>query len=200
MKILSAEFVKSALRPDQYPRDRKPEVAFVGRSNVGKSTMLNILLNKKGLAKTSKTPGKTQTVNYFEVNGKYYFVDLPGYGYAKVGKALRSEWAKVLTAYLTSCRPLRLVVALLDSRHKPADQDFDMLDLLEQAQVPTLIVATKADKLRPRELSESIETIRKTLDLAPDAQIIPFSSITKTGLHEVWNVLDDAFHAPAPKP
>ncbi|MDZ4860322.1 MAG: ribosome biogenesis GTP-binding protein YihA/YsxC [Candidatus Hydrogenedentes bacterium] len=192
MKVLSAGFVKSALRPEQYPRDGRPEIAFVGRSNVGKSTMLNILLNKKGLAKTSKTPGKTQTVNFFDVNGNVYFVDLPGYGYAKVGKSLREEWAKVLTSYLTSQRPLRLVVALVDSRHKPAGQDFDMLELLEQAQVPTLIVATKADKQRPNELAESLCDIRKTLDIDSDALLVPFSALTKAGLRDIWNVVDDA--------
>ncbi len=192
MKVMSATFVKSALRPDHYPRDGRPEIAFVGRSNVGKSTMLNILLNKKGLAKTSKTPGKTQTVNFFDVNSKIYFVDLPGYGYAKVSKDLRQQWAQVLTDYLTSQRPLRLVVALIDSRHKPVDQDFDMLELLEQAEVPTLIVATKSDKQRPKELSESLAMIRKTLELDPDAQVIPFSSLTKEGLRDIWNVLDDA--------
>jgi len=190
MKIVSATYVKSALRPDQYPSDGRPEIAFVGRSNVGKSTMLNVLLNKKGLAKTSKTPGKTQTVNFFDVNGKYYFVDLPGYGYAKVSKALRQEWAAVLTGYLTARRPLKLVVVLVDSRHEPADQDLDLLDLLEQAEAPSLIVATKCDKLRPSEIGAAGRTIRKAFDLDEDAAIVPFSAHSKQGLRDVWNIID----------
>ncbi|NUM52930.1 MAG: YihA family ribosome biogenesis GTP-binding protein [Candidatus Hydrogenedentes bacterium] len=190
MKILSASYVKSAMRPDQYPADGRPEIAFVGRSNVGKSTMLNVLLNKKGLAKTSKTPGKTQTVNFFDVNGKYYFVDLPGYGFARVSKEMRQQWASVMTSYLKARRPLRLVVALMDSRHTPADQDLDLLDLLEDAEVPSLIVATKSDKLRPSEVEAASQTIRKALGLDEDAAIIPFSANSKQGLRDVWNVID----------
>lgn len=190
MKIASASYVKSAMRPDQYPNDGRPEIAFVGRSNVGKSTMLNVLLNKKGLAKTSKTPGKTQTVNFFDVNSKYYFVDLPGYGYARVSKEMRQQWASVMTAYLTAQRPLRLVIALMDSRHKPADQDLDLLDLLEQAEAPSLIVATKCDKLRPKEIGAASATIRKALGLDDDAAIVPFSAHSKQGLREVWNIID----------
>lgn len=190
MKIVSASYVKSAMRPEHYPCDGRPEIAFVGRSNVGKSTMLNVLLNKKGLAKTSKTPGKTQTVNFFDVNGKYYFVDLPGYGYARVSKEMREQWATVMTSYLTAKRPLRLVIALMDSRHAPADQDLDLLDLLEDAEVPSLIVATKADKLRVSEMEAASNTIRKALGLDEDAAIVPFSAQSKQGLRDVWNIID----------
>ena len=190
MKILSASYVKSAMRPEHYPSDGRLEIAFVGRSNVGKSTMLNVLLNKKGLAKTSKTPGKTQTVNFFDVNGKYYFVDLPGYGYARVSKDVREQWATVMTSYLTAKRPLRLVIALMDSRHEPVDQDLDLLDLLEDAEVPSLIVATKADKLRVSEMEAASNTIRKTLGLDEDAAIVPFSAQSKQGLRDVWNIID----------
>lgn len=190
MKILSASYVKSAMRPEHYPSDGRPEIAFVGRSNVGKSTMLNVLLNKKGLAKTSKTPGKTQTVNFFDVNGKYYFVDLPGYGYARVSKEMREQWATVMTSYLTAKRPLRLVIVLMDSRHEPADQDLDLLDLLEDAEVPSLIVATKADKLRVSEMEAASNTIRKALGLDEDAAIVPFSAQSKQGLRDVWNIID----------
>ena len=190
MKILSASYLKSAMKPEQYPGDGRPEIAFVGRSNVGKSTMLNVLLNKKGLAKTSKTPGKTQTVNFFDVNGKFYFVDLPGYGYARISKEVRQQWASVLTSYLTAQRPLRMVIVLMDSRHEPADQDFELLDLLEQSEVPSLIVATKCDKLRPKEIAASSRTIRKAFELDEDAAIIPFSAHSKQGLRDVWNVID----------
>ncbi len=190
MKIVSASYVKSAMRPEHYPSDGRPEIAFVGRSNVGKSTMLNVLLNKKGLAKTSKTPGKTQTVNFFDVNGKYYFVDLPGYGYARVSKEMREQWATVMTSYLKAKRPLRLVIALMDSRHEPVDQDLDLLDLLEDAEVPSLIVATKADKLRVTEMEAASNTIRKALGLDEEAAIVPFSAQSKQGLRDVWNIID----------
>lgn len=191
MKVTAAEFVKSALLPEDYPKDGRPECAFVGRSNVGKSTLLNILLNRRGLAKTSKRPGKTQTVNFFDVNGRYYFVDLPGYGFAKVARELQEEWGRALTAYLSDRKPLRLVVMLLDARHTPTQKDEELLDLLETAEVPTLLVATKADKLKASEKEQSLKTIRRRLDLADDTAIIPFSSITKEGLRDLWRVVDD---------
>lgn len=190
MKVLSATFVKSALRPDHYPRDGRPEIAFVGRSNVGKSTMLNTLLHRKGLAKTSKTPGKTQTVNFFDVNGSFYFVDLPGYGYAKVSKSLQQKWAKILTDYLIDRPPLRLVVQLIDSRHKPGANDHQLLDLVERAAVPTVLVATKTDKLKSAELARLPKSLREHLGLDEDALIVPFSSTTKSGVKLLWDVIE----------
>lgn len=189
MKVISSSFVKSALRPDHYPKDGRPEVAFVGRSNVGKSTMLNTLLNRKGLAKTSKTPGKTQTVNFFDVNGKLYFVDLPGYGYAKVSKAMQQQWARILTDYLVGRPPLRLIVQLVDSRHTPGANDHHLLDLVEQAEVPAVLVATKWDKLKASERAGCVESIRKHLGLDDDALIIPFSSMSKEGVRTLWDVI-----------
>ena len=190
MKVVSASYVKSALRPDHYPRDGRPEVAFVGRSNVGKSTMLNILLNRKGLAKTSKTPGKTQTVNFFDVNGSLYFVDLPGYGYARVSKTLQAKWARILTDYLVGRPPLRLIVQLVDSRHKPGANDHHLLDLVERAEVPTVLVATKWDKLNASDRARCIESLREDLDLDEDTLIVPFSSMTKHGVRELWDVIE----------
>ncbi len=189
MKVISSSFVKSALRPDHYPKDGRPEVAFVGRSNVGKSTMLNTLLNRKGLAKTSKTPGKTQTVNFFDVNGKLYFVDLPGYGYAKVSKAMQQQWARILTDYLVGRPPLRLIVQLVDSRHTPGANDHHLLDLVEQAEVPAVLVATKWDKLKASARTGCVESIRKHLGLDDDALIIPFSSMSKEGVRTLWDVI-----------
>lgn len=190
MKVVSAAYVKSALRPDQYPNDGRPEIAFVGRSNVGKSTLLNVLLNKKGLAKTSKQPGKTQAVNFFDVNGRLYFVDLPGYGYAKVSKSLRDQWARILTEYLTNRPPLRMVLHLVDSRHAPTELDVEALDLLEASEKPTLIVATKFDKVPGSSRTAALKNLRAALDLDEDALVIPFSSVTKQGLREVWKVID----------
>ncbi len=191
MKVKSAQFLKSAMRPDQYPNDGRPEIAFAGRSNVGKSTLLNNLLGKKGLAKTSGRPGKTQTVNFFDINKSVYFVDLPGYGYAKVPKTLKAEWGRVMTAYLADREPLRLVVHLVDARHKPTGQDLDMLELLDHAEVPTLVVATKIDKLKRGQRAQNLASIRKILDLDREALILPVSGTSGEGLRELWGIIDD---------
>lgn len=191
MQISSAKFVLSALDPAQYPRDRRPEFAFVGRSNVGKSTLLNTLLGRKGLAKTSGTPGKTQALNFFDVNEKVYFVDLPGYGFAKVPKSMKDTWNKVMVEYLQSREPLRMVASLVDSRHKPSPLDVEMLHLLEEAEVPTLVVATKIDKLKRSQRQRSLQLIRETLGLEKDMLVLPFSAETREGLKELWQVIDD---------
>ncbi|GMW03899.1 MAG: putative GTP-binding protein EngB [Candidatus Hydrogenedentota bacterium] len=192
MKIREAAFVKSALEPRDYPKPGWPEIAFAGRSNAGKSTLLNVLLNKKGLAKTSKEPGKTQTVNFFNVNDKVFFVDLPGYGYAKVSPALKETWGVAITQYLQQRQTLRLVCHLMDIRHRPTRNDFELLDLLAQCQRPTLIVATKSDKLGASAKREALDTLRKQLELDEDAVIVPFSALNKEGLRELWNVIDES--------
>jgi len=191
MKVTSATFLKSVMHKDHYPKDRRPEFAFVGRSNVGKSTLLNALLGKKGLAKTSATPGKTQTVNFFDINEKFYFVDLPGYGYAKVPLKVKADWNRVMLDYLREREPLRLVTALIDARHEPSERDAHMIELLGEAQKPTLIVATKLDKLKSSEKNASIKRIRDTLGLDKDAMVIPVSALEGIGLKEVWQVIDD---------
>ena len=190
MRVTTARFLKSTVRPDQYPRDGRPEFAFAGRSNVGKSTLLNRLLNKKGLAKTSATPGKTQTINFFDVNGSIYFVDLPGYGYAKVPKSLKAQWGRVMSAYLSHREPLRLVVQLVDARHDPTDKDLDMLALLDEAKVPTLIAATKIDKVKRGLRRRNLDRIRHTLELDDDALVLPVSGVTGEGIRELWAVID----------
>ena len=189
MKVVSAAFVKCVMEPSQLPRDGRPEIAFAGRSNVGKSSLLNALLNRKGLAKTSGTPGKTQTINFFDVNGRIYFVDLPGYGFAKVPKSVKAKWNQVMAAYLTDRKPLRLVVQLLDARHAPTDKDLEMLELLDGAAVPTLIAATKIDKLSRSERQRNLAAIRKTLELDDEALVVPFSSVTGEGVQPIWNVI-----------
>jgi len=191
MKIVSAKFIKSALKPEHYPADGRPEFAFVGRSNVGKSSLLNALLARKGLAKTSSTPGKTQTINFFEVNGKFYFVDLPGYGFAKVPKNLKDAWNRVMVDYLKHREPLRMAVALLDARHVPSDNDLHMLELLEEAEVPTLVVATKIDKLKQGERKRNLERLRAALDLDDEAMLIPFSAVTGEGVRPLWSIIED---------
>ncbi len=191
MNVQNAAFLTSAARPNQFPRDRRPEVAFVGRSNVGKSTLLNALLNRKGLAKTSKKPGKTRLINFFDVDGRLYFVDLPGYGFAKVSKAMQAAWSELIGGYLRDREPLRLAVHLIDSRHPPTPRDHDLLALLEDAEVPTLIVTTKIDKLRPNQRKRSLATLRRELGLEPDALVIPFSAVTGEGKAPLWNTIQE---------
>lgn len=194
MANYSAKYILSAARPDQLPKGDRPEFAFVGRSNVGKSSLLNTLLGRKGLAKTSRRPGKTQTLNFFEVNGEYYFVDLPGYGYAKVPVPIKVQWGKALTNYLRTREQLRLAVQLVDARHKPSDKDIEMLSLLDAAEVPTLIVATKVDKLKRSERKRNLERIRQTMELDDQVLIVPFSSITGEGRGDIREVIEDMLH------
>ncbi len=190
MKVLNPTFLKSAMKPEDFPRDGRPEIAFVGRSNVGKSSLLNRLLNRKGLAKTSRTPGKTQTINFFDIDGRLYFVDLPGYGYAKVPLAQKERWNQAMTGYLSGRKPLRLVILLVDSRHAPTDKDVEMLELLDWAEVRTLLVATKTDKLSQSERARNLQSIRDTLNLDKDALLIPFSSATGEGVRPVWDIIE----------
>ena len=189
MKHFQTTFVKSALKLDDCPRDRRPECAFVGRSNVGKSSLLNAFFGKKGLAKTSSTPGKTQTLNFFDVGGKAYFVDLPGYGFAKVPKQLKEEWNRHMAEYLQQRDTLRLAVSLVDARHAPSALDLEMLALLDAAEVPTLIVATKVDKLKQSERVRNLKRIREVLDLDPDAEVLPFSSTSREGLRDLKEIV-----------
>ncbi|HOE67821.1 MAG TPA: ribosome biogenesis GTP-binding protein YihA/YsxC [Candidatus Hydrogenedentes bacterium] len=195
MKIITAEFLKSAMTLQDCPRDIRPEIAFAGRSNAGKSTLLNVLLNRKGLAKTSKKPGKTQMLNYFDINAKYYFVDLPGYGYANVPLALKETWGRAITSYLGQRKTLKLVAHLMDIRHMPSDNDHELLDLLAEAEVPTLLVATKVDKVGAKQREEALAAIREKLGLDEEALIVPFSAITKEGLRDLWNIIDDCLRS-----
>jgi GTP-binding protein len=191
MRVKTARFVISAAQAHQFPGDGRPEIAFAGRSNAGKSTLLNTLLKKPGLAKTSKTPGKTQLINFFDLNGQFYFVDLPGYGYAKVGKAIKRRWQSLITRYMAEREPLALTVLLVDARHTPTQQDHEMIDLLAEAEVPTLVVATKIDKVRPAQRQKALKRLRGELELDDEAIIVGSSSISKDGLRELWTAIDE---------
>jgi GTP-binding protein len=186
MKITSAEFVKSAFEEAHWTRDNLPEVAFLGRSNVGKSSLINSLLNRKALARTSNTPGRTQSLNFFLINKQYYFVDLPGYGYAKVPKTMRADWGKMAENYLAKREQLVLSIQLVDSRHAPTEQDKQLYEWLKFYQKPHLIVATKADKLSSKKLQESIEEIQRTLT---GCDVLSYSSVTGKGRDEVWQAI-----------
>lgn len=184
MKITSAEFVKSAFNNTHWTTDGLPEIAFLGRSNVGKSSLLNSLLNRKGLARTSNTPGRTQSINFFLVNEKFYFVDLPGYGYAKVSKTMRADWGKMAEEYLAEREQLALSVHLIDSRHKPTALDRDLHEWLVFHRKNHIVVATKADKLSNNSLKNSLSEIEKTF---AESRVIAYSSTDGRGKDELWN-------------
>jgi len=185
MKIKSAEFIKSAKAPSQYPPPSFPEVAFAGRSNVGKSTLINVLTNRKKLAATSATPGKTRLINFFVLNGSLGLVDLPGYGFAKVPLETRKEWGPMVESYLRNRPNLKLVIMLIDSRRTPSDGDLQLMEWLKAFGNEFLIVVTKSDKLSRSELNKQAAVIRKTLGIEqPD--LIFFSAKTGEGKDAVW--------------
>ncbi len=189
MKVTSAEFIKSAFNESHWTTDGLPEIAFLGRSNVGKSSLLNSLLQKKGLARTSNTPGRTQSINFFLVNASFYFVDLPGYGYAKVSKAMRADWGKMAEEYLANRQELVLSIHLVDSRHKPTELDRDLHEWLVYHQQNHIVVATKSDKLSNNKLKKSLEEIENNL---PGSRIITYSSQTGKGRDALWREIADA--------
>ena len=191
MKISSAEFVKSAFEKRHWITDGLPEIAFLGRSNVGKSSLINSLLLRKGLARTSNTPGRTQSINFFLINESFYFTDLPGYGYAKVSKTMRSDWGKMAEEYLSERDELALCVQLVDSRHKPTTLDIQLNEWLVFKNKPHLIVATKADKISNNELRNSIGEAAKLL---PGAKIVAYSAQTGLGREEVWKEINAAMN------
>ena len=188
MKIHSAEFLLSASTKRQFPAETLPEIAFAGRSNVGKSTLINSLLNRKKLVKTSATPGKTQLINFFKVNEKFYFVDLPGYGYAKVPESVRRKWHNLVEAYLSERKTLRNVVLIIDSRHNPTIQDRQLLEWLEYFQRPSLIVASKIDKLKKGQVKNHLHKIKNNLSI--ESVPLGHSSMQYGSREEIWKKLD----------
>ena len=185
MRIKKSDFITSAVKKDQYPIDNRVEVAFVGRSNVGKSSLINSLTNRKKLAKVSQTPGKTRLVNFFLINDDFYLVDLPGYGYAKVSKAEKDSWGKTVEMYLTGREQLKRVVLLVDSRHKPTGDDIIMHEWIKHFGYDVIVVATKSDKLTRNELKKNEKVIKETLKLNSDDKLYFFSSLNKDGKDEL---------------
>jgi GTP-binding protein len=189
MKITSAEFIKSAVKPDQYPKTGLPEVAFAGRSNVGKSSLINTLLGRRKLAQTSATPGKTRLVNFFSVNGRFCFVDLPGYGFARVSRAEQQSWGPMVETYLRDSAQLRLVVSILDARHDPTRQDRDLIDWLRHYGRRHLIILTKSDKLSRGEALKRRRQIASLLGLEGAETPVLFSAQTGEGKGEIWRAI-----------
>lgn len=194
MRISSARFVKSAKQANDFPKDRKPEIAFCGRSNSGKSSLLNALTNSQGLARTSSSPGRTQLINFFLIDGQTYYVDLPGYGYAKVPKGIRDTWGEMVEGYLRNREPLKLAIMLVDSRIPPTDSDRTMKKWLDHFGIPNLVVLTKSDKISRNELTKAQKICAETLQTK---EIIAFSAITDFGKEAVLKKIRDAIdHKP----
>src|SRR5262245_2918057 len=178
MKVTSAEFLKSSFKENDWPSDSKPEIAFLGRSNVGKSSLINSLLGVRGLARTSSTPGRTQSLNFFSINDRFRFVDLPGFGFARVPQHIKSGWGDMVTSYLAKRRQLVLSIHIVDSRHEPTKQDLQLHEWLEHSDKPRLMVATKSDKLSNNELRKNLEHIRNVLN---DETVLAYSAKTGRG-------------------
>lgn len=172
------------------PKNQKPEVAFAGKSNVGKSSLINSLVNRKALARTSSQPGKTQTINFYNVNETMYLVDLPGYGYAKVPQSEKEKWGKLIERYLHGSQQLRAVFLLIDIRHEPGTNDKIMYEWICHNGYEPIIIATKLDKIKRSQIQKQVKLIREGLKVRPGTQIIPFSSETKQGVAEVWNLME----------
>jgi GTP-binding protein len=188
-KVRSVCFIKSAVKPTQYPQHDLPEVAFIGRSNVGKSSLLNTLVNKRNLARISNTPGRTQLINFFNIDEKLCFVDLPGYGFAKVPEHMQKQWQPMIESYLLQSENLKGVILIVDSRHKPTKHDIIMREWLLSYGIPTIIVATKIDKIPKTKQQKQINLIKNTLKIQPEESLLPFSALSGKGLKSVWDAI-----------
>ncbi len=173
------------------PENDKVELAFIGRSNVGKSSLINTLLNRKSLARTSSQPGKTQTINYYNINDAFYLVDLPGYGYAKISREVKEKWKRMTLNYFNNSKMLRVVFQLIDIRHDPTEKDKEMYDTLLQCGFSPIIIATKADKIKRSQLNKQVKAIEDKLQLVEGTPVIPFSSSDLTGKDELWEYIDE---------
>lgn len=191
MKILKSQLDTVAVKPSQYPADTMAEIAFAGRSNVGKSSLLNLLTGRKKLARVSGSPGKTRTINFYLVNDTFRIVDLPGYGYAKVSRSVTDNWGDMMEQYLQNREGLRKVIQLVDIRHKPTTQDVQMYEYLRHYGLDGIVVATKADKVSRNEAQKNMSVIRKTLQLTADDKIIPISALKKTGYEQLLSEIED---------
>ena len=189
MKIKQSKYELTAVHPNQFPENDMMDVVFVGKSNVGKSSIINMLLNRKNLARVGNAPGKTRVINFYNVDDRFYFVDLPGYGYAKVSKEMRNSWGKMIEGYFNQRKKTVLVILLIDIRHEPGENDRLMHDWIAHYGYPYIVAASKADKIKKSQLEKHLQTIRDGLELEPQIPILPFSALKKTGGEELWKYI-----------
>lgn len=194
MNVTKAEMVITAGMTSQFPKHDLPEIAFAGKSNVGKSSLLNAMLNRKSLARTSSQPGKTQTINFYSVQDTFMFVDLPGYGYAKVSKSEREKWGKLIEGYLEKREQLQKIILLIDIRHEVGANDKMMYDWIKHYHNEVIVVATKMDKIKRSQVQKQLSVIRKGLGLSGADKLIAFSSETKQGKDELWKIIEECIH------
>jgi len=191
MKVHNVEMVISAVRPDQYPEDGLPEFALAGRSNVGKSSFINRMIGRKALARISSKPGKTQTLNFYKIEEQLFFVDVPGYGYAKVSKTEREAWGKMIERYITGRQELKAVVQIVDLRHPPTADDRMMYDFLKHYNIPCIVIATKADKIPKGKWDKHKKVVKETLNMEKNDPLIVFSSEKGIGFEEAWRTIEN---------
>ncbi|MBC2339496.1 YihA family ribosome biogenesis GTP-binding protein [Listeria welshimeri] len=191
MDVNNVELIISAVRPEQYPETDLPEYALAGRSNVGKSSFINTMIRRKSMARISQKPGKTQTLNFYKIEEALLFVDVPGYGFAKVSKTEREKWGVMIETYITSREQLRGVIQIVDLRHKPTEDDRMMYEFLKYYEIPVIVVATKADKIPRSKWQKNAKIVRETLDFDPDDKFVLFSSETKMGKDEAWQFIKE---------
>ena len=191
MKIKKSDIEAVVVKPSQYPPDNMKEIAFAGRSNVGKSSLLNLITGRKKLAKVSGSPGKTRTINFYLINDAFRIVDLPGYGYAKVSKSISQDWGAMMEKYLQGRENLIKVIQLVDIRHQPSKQDVEMYDYLRYYGLDGIVVATKADKVSRNQIPKQIKQIRQTLGLGKEDIVIPVSALKRTGYEELLDVIEE---------
>lgn len=187
MKVHNVEMIMSAVKPEQYPDEGYPEFALAGRSNVGKSSFINRMIARKSLARTSSKPGKTQTLNFYKIEEQLFFVDVPGYGYAKVSKTEREAWGRMIEEYLTGRETLRAVVQIIDVRHPPTKDDCLMYDFLVHYEIPAIIIATKVDKISKGKVNKHLKIIKDNLGMRKGDPLIPFSSEKGIGIEQAWS-------------
>ncbi len=192
MIIKSAELETLCGITSKLPDNNLPEIAFAGKSNVGKSSLINGLLNRKALARTSSSPGKTQTINFYNINKELYFVDLPGYGYAKVSKEIRDKWGKMIDRYLHSSKRLKAVFLLVDIRHAPGENDKTMYDWIVSSGYKPIIICTKLDKIKRSQQAKNVKLIKDMLNVESGTKIVPFSAVSKQGKEDIWGFIQEA--------
>lgn len=190
MKVNQVDLLISAVRPEQYPKGQLPEFALAGRSNVGKSSFINRMLQRKAMARISSKPGKTQTLNFYEVEQKLIFVDVPGYGYAKISKSERAKWGVMMETYMTDRPPLKAVIQIVDMRHKPSSDDVTMYQFLKHHGIRVIVIATKSDKIPKGRWQKSIKEIKETLKFDADDNIVTFSSESGLGKDQAWKIIE----------